>query len=285
MGRNISIIKYTGDILSVSGGHTGVSQGQDSSKLFQYTKQDQLWFYSQLTEADIWDTTRGDRILEQLSHMRALPHKQPQVLSSHPKIVLSLMPNPDPTDLFQRVGCPVPTCVLSKQVSDAPKAAAIVFSLPFLHGIDKAAGQVWIYHQLESPWNSINFPDSLKDQVNWTATYRTDSTIVTPYEKFVPFNPSVRGLHQARDYAANKTKMVAWFVSNCVTKNGRTAYAQELGKYVPVDVYGRCGPLKCSRKSKECFEKLNEEYRFYLAFENSNCKSYITEKFYWNGLK
>lgn len=46
-----------------------------------------------------------------------------------------------------------------------------------------------------------------------------------------------------------------------------------------------CGPHHCPRnKASKCFEMLNRDYKFYLAFENSNCRSYITEKFYVNGL-
>lgn len=89
---------------------------------------------------------------------------------------------------------------------------------------------------------------------------------------------------QSKDYAANKTKKVAWFVSNCGARNGRLAYARELAKYIPVDIYGTCGPLKCPRTDHRCFELLERDYKFYLAFENSNCRDYITEKFYVNGL-
>jgi hypothetical protein len=46
------------------------------------------------------------------------------------------------------------------------------------------------------------------------------------------------------------------------------------------------GPLKCRRSEENyCFDLLNRNYKFYLAFENSNCLDYITEKFWLNALK
>ena len=53
------------------------------------------------------------------------------------------------------------------------------------------------------------------DLVNWTATYRSDSTIVTPYEKWVYYDDTVKARTQQINYAAGKTKKVAIFVSNC----------------------------------------------------------------------
>ena len=78
---------------------------------------------------------------------------------------------------------------------------------------------------------------------------------------------------------------MAWFVSNCRETNNRKQYAQELQKYIPVDIYGKCGTKTCPRSTEtECFEMLNRDYKFYLAFENANCKDYITEKFFKNSL-
>jgi hypothetical protein len=72
---------------------------------------------------------------------------------------------------------------------------------------------------------------------------------------------------------------VAWFVSNCRESNNRGKYARELQKYIPVDIYGKCGTMKCPRSTEnQCLEMLDRDYKFYLAFENANCKGYITEK-------
>lgn len=69
--------------------------------------------------------------------------------------------------------------------------------------------------------------------MNWTATYRTDSVIVTPYERFTLFaNYSGLPDRAPRDFAAGKTKKAAWFVSNCATPNGRFQYVDELKKYI-----------------------------------------------------
>lgn len=66
--------------------------------------------------------------------------------------------------------------------------------------------------------------------------HRRDSTIVAPYEKWVYYDSRVKQIKQNYNYALNKTKKVAWFVSNCHSRNQREIYAQELQKYIQVDI-------------------------------------------------
>ena len=61
---------------------------------------------------------------------------------------------------------------------------------------------------------------------------RQDSTIVTPYESWQYYDENIVSLPQDINFAANKTKKVAWFVSNCGARNGRLQYAQELSQYI-----------------------------------------------------
>lgn len=74
---------------------------------------------------------------------------------------------------------------------------------------------------------------------------------------------------------------IAWFASNCGAKSGRMDYVRELQKHLPVDVYGDCGALKCPNATVgDCNRLLNDRYKFYLSFESSVCRDYITEKFF-----
>lgn len=83
------------------------------------------------------------------------------------------------------------------------------------------------------------------------------------------------------NYAVGKTKMAAWFVSNCNTDSSRSRLTKTLQQYISVDVYGKCGPFQCPRsRSADCYTLLERDYKFYLSFENSLCKDYVTEKFF-----
>lgn len=67
--------------------------------------------------------------------------------------------------------------------------------------------------------------------------FRRDSTIVAPYEKWEYYDPRIKQMEQDRNFSQNKTKKVAWFVSNCGARNGRLNYAHELQKHIQVRIY------------------------------------------------
>jgi len=196
-----------------------------------------------------FDDDPNDRILAQMSHVPRNYHRDDQ------KLKVIYMPGglgnvPEGQEKFTTEQCPVNACRLTSDRSVAQTASMRLLQADAFFDFDKKpAGQIWTMFLLESPANTDEFPNSA-NLINWTATYRWDSTIVTPYEKFVPYrNASVSRERPTRwhrrststsyselkttrrNYAAGKTKMVAWFVSNCGPKNRRNEYANELAKY------------------------------------------------------
>jgi hypothetical protein len=87
---------------------------------------------------------------------------------------------------------------------------------------------------------------------------------------------------------------IAWFVSNCNSYSGREEYVLKLRSQpgIRVDIYGGCSsifnshivPIVCRKGPSNCMEKTLLNYRFYLSFENSKCDTYITEKYWMQGL-
>lgn len=47
-----------------------------------------------------------------------------------------------------------------------------------------------------------------------------------------------------------------------------------------MDIYGTCGQLQCLPRNDPRCDAVLDEYKFYLAAENSLCPDYVTEKFY-----
>lgn len=114
---------------------------------------------------------------------------------------------------------------------------------------------------------------------NLTMTFRFDSDIQWPYGVVEPNEPQFH--QEVENYAKGKTKLVAWFVSNCESHSMREKYVENLRKYVDVDVYGRCGNQTCwAGDQDQCYDMLEKDYKFYLSFENSFCRDYVTEKFF-----
>jgi hypothetical protein len=48
---------------------------------------------------------------------------------------------------------------------------------------------------------------------------------------------------------------------------------------INVDIFGRCGK-PCVKKGIDCIQNLSTYYKYYLAFENSICEDYVTEKLF-----
>ncbi|XP_029654059.1 glycoprotein 3-alpha-L-fucosyltransferase A-like [Octopus sinensis] len=200
--------------------------------------------------------------------------------------LMYLRPLKENQGTFLEQNCPVNECLVTHDKTKHESVDAIFFyETVGISEKPKNSNQIWIYMTQESP----NFNPSVRhlgNRINWTITYREDSTIVYPYLKYLYFIDSVRQRKQDVNYAKGKTKKVAWFTSNCCPTNNRMGYAEELGKYIQVDIYGFCGTKTCTKTDDPiCFEMLEKEYKFYLAFENSNCRDYITEKFMRNALQ
>ena len=87
-----------------------------------------------------------------------------------------------------------------------------------------------------------------------------------------------RNMRGQRRIWINKTKEVGWVVSHCVAE--RKHVAERLSEMIPgVEIFGSCVGRRLSGRVAD----LIKDYKFYLAFENSFCPDYVTEK-YWNVL-
>ncbi|XP_067106974.1 alpha-(1,3)-fucosyltransferase 7 [Osmerus mordax] len=181
----------------------------------------------------------------------------------------------------------IPGCRLTDQRSLYHQANAVVFHhrelqqrlqvLPL--NLLRPPHQKWIWVSLESPENSGDL-SHYSNVFNWTMTYRRDADIPIPYGELIrkqAVNSSSDSIEDS--ITQNKSKLVCWVVSNYNARHRRIQVYKSLIKTIPVEVYGKWN--KRPLASANLLPTMSHCY-FYLSFENSLSKDYITEKLWHN---
>ncbi|XP_048833588.1 alpha-(1,3)-fucosyltransferase 7-like isoform X2 [Brienomyrus brachyistius] len=136
----------------------------------------------------------------------------------------------------------------------------------------RPTAQKWVWLSLESPPHNGNLRP-YGGLFNWTMTYRRDADIFIPYGELVPRTT------EGNYTIPTKHTLACWVVSNYQPTHKRTKMYQSLKKLIPVEVYGRWA--KKPLNSDQLLPTISRCY-FYLAFENSVYRDYITEKLWYN---
>ncbi|KAF1803524.1 glycosyltransferase family 10 protein [Mucor lusitanicus] len=131
--------------------------------------------------------------------------------------------------------------------------------------------RAWVYHNAEAP----KYQPDVIDKMQYSMTYRLDSDFPWGYlEKDYLLQHMQRPVNQQQ---SKRKTPVAWIVSNCKASNYRHHYVRELSKWINVDIYGHCMNNQHYPDNTTTIDLISQ-YHFYLSFENSNCKDYVTEK-------
>jgi alpha-1,3-fucosyltransferase len=207
---------------------------------------------------------------------------------------------------FIRNGCQVSDCVIYDNETALPlkEYDAFIMNMHVMWLTEfpyfkRRQHQRFIFMTQESPASMFLLDaKTLNNYFNWTMSYRHNSDIQFLYGRILP-GPSaprtraetqklIKATHRssAKNYAANKVHLVAWMATHCESPSLRETYVRQLSKFIPVDVYGGCGNLRCIRNDShwlsdpKCYDMIEAKYKFYLSFENSICDDYVTEKFF-----
>jgi len=123
-----------------------------------------------------------------------------------------------------------------------------------------------------------------KKYFNYMIDYRLDSDVPIPYSYgFFDFSKQPIPTKQK---GLGGRGLAAVFISNCSARNKRLEYLKELMSYTKIDSFGMCAHnsevFEEDEESNAWNTKMNtiRKYKFTLAFENSDDRDYVTEKFF-----
>lgn len=164
------------------------------------------------------------------------------------------------------------------------EAAAVVFHIPNFREFGDARkypGQLWVAWSAES---SGNYPvmrePGFMAHFDLRMTYESDAEIWAPY---VPRRPWWMETRTRPVPAKTAPAPVAMFQSSNVNLSGRDRFMRELSQEIEVHSYGRFmnnRTLDGPDRGRETKLETIGRYPFCIAFENSICADYVTEKLY-----
>ena len=193
--------------------------------------------------------------------------------------------------------CPVP-CDVTNNVAEIDSSSAVVFTLTSMWPDNWKIGtrklidlpkfrhkdQVWILANREPPPNMFGNLRVLNGIFNWTMWHRSDADLYFPY--FLPTlinnNKTESKGAQPTNVYKSKTKEITGKISNCRDSGRRYRLVNKLQKYLFIDMFGKCYDNVCGvpEDHRSC-DTIREQYKFYLGLENSQCKDFVTGKYWW----
>jgi len=119
---------------------------------------------------------------------------------------------------------------------------------------------------------TFNLSSTYTRESDFTSIYWTDSGLYWTKENI--------SSHVKKDIYSLKN--AAYLAAALISKKSthRQNYINELSKFMTIEIYGKMGTLQCPENISDCREFISIKYMFFLVFENSVCRDYVTEKFF-----
>ncbi|GAM23346.1 hypothetical protein SAMD00019534_065210 [Acytostelium subglobosum LB1] len=187
------------------------------------------------------------------------------------------------------------TCVFTSDQSLYQSSDVVLFE-PQPHGKRgleypprKICGQKYMMFSYEtSKYFEIQADPKYLSKMDWKMTFDAKAEVQISLTCSWGQENGIESYRRRIPPLKEKKKFAVFVASNC--KRGgadkRTAYVKELMKYIQVDSYGKClmnQPADALNRNTDrdrftAKMELFKQYKFVLAFENSNETDYVTEK-------
>ncbi|XP_067947581.1 glycoprotein 3-alpha-L-fucosyltransferase A-like [Watersipora subatra] len=193
------------------------------------------------------------------------------------------------------LNCQMYTCIVKEGTRNMSGADMVVFAEHDMEAMrippKKHPTSLWAFLSREPQNHIYKAPQNLWDGVfNYSVTYDSDTDGNMHIFRDQIIKRSRRSFQNFAAVKANREPNALWFVSHCTENwkkhhvwSARAEYALELSKYITIDVFTK--EDGCRDQLRSLIKNANttvepgfNDYTFYLAFESTLCKDYVSEK-------